>query len=182
MHRYVPTILALLCVVVLSCGCESSSSESPALTLTAQDNGRTVQMLNGEGLRVILCSEGDFTEASSIRDKIACESGFFNPDQFSNPLNVECHYETTAQEILQQIKPYADELEAFVSGVGTGGTLIGCGKRLKEAFPSIKIVAVEPSESPVLSGGNPGLHGIQGIGDGFVPSIPRTACRCRSQR
>lgn len=67
-------------------------------------------------------------------------------------------------------------IEAFVSGVGTGGTLIGCGKRLKEVFLKIKIVAVEPSESPVMSGGKHGSHRIQGIGDGFVSAIVSDAC------
>ncbi len=129
------------------------------------------EILEKLGAELILCSEGDFAEASRIRDKMAEESGYFNPDQFSNPLNVECHYSTTAQEILDQIRPYTDRVEAFVSGVGTGGTLVGCGERLKEAFPEIRIVAVEPAESPVLSGGMPGLHGIQGIGDGFVPAL-----------
>jgi cysteine synthase A len=95
----------------------------------------------------------------------------FNPDQFSNLLNAECHYKTTAQEILDQITTHSKGIDAFVSGVGTGGTLIGCGKRLREMFPKVKIVAVEPSESPVMSGGKPGIHGIQGIGDGFVPSL-----------
>ena len=123
------------------------------------------------GAKLILCSGGNFAEAARIRDEIAKNPGYFNPDQFSNPLNVECHYKTTAQEILDQIKSYSDNLCAFVSGVGTGGILIGCGKRLKEAFPEIKIVAVEPLESPVMTGGEPGLHGIQGIGDGFIPAI-----------
>lgn len=123
------------------------------------------------GAKLVFCTEGDFVEATKIRDKIASEPDHFNTDQFSNPLNVQCHYETTAQEILDQIKSYTVNIGAFVSGVGTGGTLIGCGKRLKKAFPKMKIVAVEPSESPVLSGGKPGLHGIQGIGDGFVPVI-----------
>jgi len=123
------------------------------------------------GAKLILCSEGNFAEAARIRDEIARNPGYFNPDQFSNPLNVECHYTTTAQEVLDQIKSYSDNIRAFVSGVGTGGTLIGCGKRLKEAFSEIKIVAVEPLESPVMTGGEPGLHGIQGIGDGFIPAI-----------
>ncbi|MFX0115679.1 MAG: PLP-dependent cysteine synthase family protein [Candidatus Hodarchaeota archaeon] len=129
------------------------------------------RILRKLGAELILCSEGNFAEALHIRDKMANEFGYFNPDQFSNPLNVECHYEITAQEILHQIRYCTDKIGAFVSGVGTGGTLIGCGKRLKEAFPALKIVAVEPSESSVLSGGDPGLHGIQGIGDGFIPVI-----------
>lgn len=129
------------------------------------------RILTELGAELILCSEGNFKEAANIRDEIATDPKYFNPDQFSNSLNVECHYRTTAQEILNQMKPHADVIDAFVSGVGTGGTIIGCGKRLKEVFPKIRIVAVEPTESPVMSGGAPGIHGIQGIGDGFIPAI-----------
>ncbi|UCD96303.1 MAG: cysteine synthase family protein [Candidatus Bathyarchaeota archaeon] len=121
--------------------------------------------------KLVLCSEGDFKEAASIRDRISQKPQYFNPDQFSNPLNAECHYHTTAQEILDQIPQCISRIDAFVSGVGTGGTLIGCGRRLRKAFPDIRIIAVEPSESPVMSGGTPGLHKIQGIGDGFVPEL-----------
>ena len=96
------------------------------------------------GAELILCSEeGSFAEAAQIRDKLAQENGYFNPDQFSNPLNVECHQKTTGQEILQQC---SDKVDAFVAGVGTGGTLIGVGKALKEINPDVKIVAVEPTE------------------------------------
>lgn len=136
------------------------------------------RILEKLGAELILCSEGDFVEAQMIRDRIAGDSKFFNPDQFSNPLNVECHYKTTAQEILNQIKRFSDDIRGFVCGVGTGGTLIGCGKRLKEVYPKIEIVAVEPSESPVLSGGKPGSHGIQGIGDGFIPTIVSCGASC----
>ncbi|MCW3981813.1 MAG: cysteine synthase family protein [Candidatus Bathyarchaeota archaeon] len=128
-------------------------------------------ILTNLGAKLILCSEGNFAEAMSIRDKIAEKPGYFSPDQFSNPLNAECHFRTTAQEILNQMKAYSESIGVFVSGVGTGGTLVGCGKRLKEVFPQIRIIAVEPAESPVMQGGKPGLHGIQGIGDGFVPDL-----------
>lgn len=134
------------------------------------------EVLTKLGAKLILCSEGNFAEAARIRDEIAENPAYFNPDQFSNPLNVECHYKTTAQEILEQIRPLETGIEAFVSGVGTGGTLIGCGKRFKEVFPQVKIIAVEPSESPVMSGGKPGVHGIQGIGDGFVPALVSDGC------
>src|SRR3989338_670700 len=125
------------------------------------------------GAELILCSEeGSFAEAAKIRDLMAMEKRYFNPDQFSNPLNVECHYRTTGQEILQQIKrDQIDSIDAFVAGVGTGGTLMGVGKALKEVYSNIYIAAVEPSESSVMSGGSPGLHKIQGIGDGFIPKI-----------
>lgn len=93
--------------------------------------------------------------------------GYFIPQQFENLANPEKHYETTAEEIYKDIP----ELDAFIAGVGTGGTLIGISKKLKKKNPNIKAIAVEPSSSPVLSGGNPGGHKIQGIGAGFVPSI-----------
>lgn len=85
--------------------------------------------------------------------------------QFDNADNVLAHYETTAEELFSDLPT----VDAFVAGVGTGGTVSGTGKRLKELRPSVEVVAVEPDESPVLSGGNPSPHGIQGIGAGFVP-------------
>lgn len=91
---------------------------------------------------------------------------YFLPQQFNNPANPAKHYETTAKEI---IADFGNSLDAFVSGVGTAGTLSGVGKRLREESPNTRIVAVEPADSPVLSGGEPGKHIIQGIGAGFVP-------------
>jgi cysteine synthase A len=102
---------------------------------------------------------------------MAKDPRYFNPDQFSNPLNVECHYRTTGQEIIAQIAKHSGSVDAFVAGVGTGGTLIGTGKALREKYGKTHIVAVEPSESAVMSGGKPGMHSIQGIGDGFIPAI-----------
>lgn len=90
------------------------------------------------------------------------------PMQFDNKDNVKIHAETTAQEIL---KDFPEGLDYIVTGVGTGGHITAVGKVLKEKFPKIKIIAVEPADSPVLSGGQPGPHPIQGIGTGFVPSI-----------
>lgn len=92
---------------------------------------------------------------------------YFVPQQFENIYNPQKHYETTAVEILKDIP----DLNAFVAGVGTGGTITGIGKRLKKEKKDIKIYAVEPSESPVLSGGKAGPHKIQGIGAGFIPKI-----------
>ncbi len=130
------------------------------------------QFIRDLGAKLLLCSkEGSFEEAAAIRDKIAQEPGYFNPDQFSNPLNVECHYQTTAQEILDQMRPLAPTIDAFVAGVGTGGTLIGVGNRLKAENPKVHVAAVEPSESAVMSGGEAGEHAIQGIGDGFIPEL-----------
>lgn len=93
--------------------------------------------------------------------------GYFMPQQFENFANSLKHYETTANEIYEDIK----DLDVFVAGVGTGGTLSGIAKRLKELNPNVKVVAVEPKSSPVISGGNPGAHKIQGIGAGFIPGI-----------
>jgi len=89
------------------------------------------------------------------------------PRQFDNPANVDCHRETTGKEILQQV----DKIGAFVAGVGTGGTLMGIAEALRKKFPDVKIVAVEPAESAVLSDGKAGVHKIQGIGPGFIPKI-----------
>lgn len=99
--------------------------------------------------------------------EIGSGDGYFIPQQFENLANPEKHYETTAEEIFNDIP----DLDAFVAGVGTGGTIVGISKNLKKKNPEIKAVAVEPASSPVLSGGNPGGHKIQGIGAGFVPSI-----------
>jgi len=93
---------------------------------------------------------------------------FFMPQQFKNPENPRIHRETTAQEILSQLD---GKIDAFVAGVGTGGTITGVGEVLKKKIGGVKIVAVEPASSPVLSGGNPGPHKIQGIGAGFVPEV-----------
>lgn len=95
------------------------------------------------------------------------EYGYFMPQQFENIANPEKHYATTAQEIYEDI----NDLDVFVAGVGTGGTVSGIAKRLKELNPNVKVVAVEPKSSPVISGGNPGAHKIQGIGAGFIPGI-----------
>ncbi|MFS0656685.1 cysteine synthase A [Bacillus sp. 179-C3.3 HS] len=104
-------------------------------------------------------------------EELAQEHGYFMPQQFNNEANAEIHRRTTGKEILEQ---FDGELDAFIAGVGTGGTITGAGEVLKEAIPSIQLYAVEPTDSPVLSGGKPGPHKIQGIGAGFVPSILNT--------
>ena len=95
---------------------------------------------------------------------------YFMPQQFSNPANPEIHRRTTALELLKQFK----RIDALVSGVGTGGTITGVGEVLKDKMKDIKIFAVEPAASPVLSGGQPGYHKIQGIGAGFIPEVLNT--------
>ena len=120
-------------------------------------------MLRLYGAELIEVEDGNFDGAIALRDKLSEENNWFNPKQFSNPLNIEAHYTGTGVEILHQ---HTNPICAFVDGTGTGGTLMGTSKYIKEFHPQMKVVAVEPAESPVMSGGSPGLHGIQGIGDG----------------
>src|SRR5690554_1153119 len=99
---------------------------------------------------------------------LTIDNGYYMPGQFINKANVEAHYRTTAEEIWRDMEGRVD---VFVAGVGTGGTISGVGKRLKELNPEISIVAVQPEKSPVLTGGEPSSHGIQGIGANFIPQI-----------
>lgn len=100
---------------------------------------------------------------------IANEKNSFMPSQFTNPANVKTHIMTTAKEICEDFED--NGLDYLITGVGTGGHITGCAKVFKQYFSGIKVIAVEPSDSPVLSGGNPGSHAIQGIGAGFIPEI-----------
>ncbi|MFG1503492.1 cysteine synthase A [Halobacteriovorax sp. ZH5_bin.2] len=109
--------------------------------------------------------KGAIEKAQEICDQ---ESNSWMPMQFDNPSNVDVHRDTTAKEILEDIDGSIDYL---ITGVGTGGHITGVSEVLKEKFSSLKVIAVEPSDSPVLSGGDPGPHPIQGIGAGFVPSV-----------
>jgi len=113
-------------------------------------------------------SMGGMDEAVELARRIARERGAFMPQQFSNPANPEIHRRTTAEEIWRDT---AGQVDAFVCGVGTGGTITGVGQVLKERRPGVHVVAVEPAASAVLSGGPPGPHKIQGIGAGFVPEV-----------
>jgi cysteine synthase A len=112
--------------------------------------------------------EGMTGAVFAAEELVAKNQNYFMPQQFNNPANPEVHRRTTAEEILRDTDGRVD---AFVAGVGTGGTITGVGEVLKQRLPSVLVVAVEPTRSPVLAGGKPGLHGIQGIGASFVPSV-----------
>lgn len=127
-------------------------------------------LLSSYGAQLVLTAawegmKGAIKEAESI---VAQNPAYFMPDQFSNPANPAIHRRTTAVEIWDALN---GKIDAFVAAVGTGGTITGCGEVFKEHNPRIKIIAVEPAGSPVLSGGDPGPHKIQGIGAGFIPKV-----------
>ena len=136
---------------------ESMSSER--VSLLASYGAQLVLTPAAEGMK------GSIREAAQI---VAQHPSCFMPDQFSNPANPAAHRLTTAVEIWESLD---GQFDAFVAGVGTGGTITGCGEVFKERNPHIQIIAVEPSGSPILSGGPPGPHKIQGIGAGFIPQV-----------
>jgi len=137
------------------------------------------EIIKSYGAKIHFVKEGCVTCAVNIAKKLSKKKGYFMPNQFSNPLNIEENEKILGQEILQQVK----NIEAFVAGVGTGGTLIGVGKAIKKKYPKTKLFAVEPNECPVISESGIGplkgvpkssicrMHKIEGIGDGFVPKI-----------
>ncbi|WP_066059195.1 cysteine synthase A [Robertmurraya korlensis] len=126
-------------------------------------------LLRAYGAELVL-TPGPEGMGGAIRkaEELAKENGYFMPQQFKNLSNPEVHRRTTGKEIVEQM---SEGLDAFVAGIGTGGTITGAGQVLKQNFDNVKIYAVEPVDSPVLSGGKPGPHKIQGIGAGFVPDI-----------
>lgn len=134
------------------------------LTMPSSMSVERSKLAEAYGAEVIRTTENALQGAVDKAKELAKKDGYFMPDQFSNPANIKAHYETTGVEILNEITP-----DAFIAGVGTGGTVTGVGKRLKENNENVKIYAIEPAESPLLSGGKASGHKIQGIGGNFVP-------------
>jgi len=148
-----------------------SAARGYRLTLTMPDSMSLERrmLLTAYGAELVLTPAAEGMKGAMAKAReIAEEKGGFQTVQFDNPANVDIHYRTTGPEIERDTD---GRLDAVVIGVGTGGTLGGTGRYLKEKVAGIKVVAVEPADSPVLSGGSPGPHKIQGIGAGFVPSI-----------
>lgn len=133
-------------------------------------------LLRAYGADLVLTpgAEGMKGAISRAEELLAENPHYFMPQQFKNQANVDIHRRTTGPEIVEAIQAHDGKLDAFIAGVGTGGTITGTGEVLKKHFPGIRVYAVEPTASPVLSGGKPGPHKIQGIGAGFVPDILNT--------
>ncbi|WP_136603344.1 PLP-dependent cysteine synthase family protein [Salinigranum halophilum] len=130
------------------------SSKSPERRGIMKAYGATIELV-----------DGDISAAKDRADELEAE-GMYQLRQFENPANPDAHYRTTGPEIIEQVGDR--EIDAFVAGVGTGGTISGTGRRLREAFPDMEVVAVEPADNAVLSGGEPGVDDFQGMGPGFV--------------
>ncbi len=147
---------------------------SIVLTMSEAMTVERRRLLEAYGAELVLTpAEKGMKGAIAKSDELLASSKeYFKPDQFGNPANPQAHRRTTAKEILKQMG--TKKIDAFVAGVGTGGTIMGVGEVLRKKFKDITIYAVEPSASPVLSGGQPGPHPIQGIGAGFVPAILNT--------
>ncbi|MBI1993713.1 MAG: cysteine synthase A [Deltaproteobacteria bacterium] len=129
-------------------------------------------LLSAYGARLILTpdTKGMGGAIRKAEELLLEHPDYFMPQQFNNPANPEIHRRTTAVELLKQFK----SIDAFVAGVGTGGTITGVGEVLKENMKGVRVYAVEPAASPVISGGEPGYHKIQGIGAGFIPAVLNT--------
>jgi cysteine synthase A len=134
---------------------------------TMSDERRSLLMAYGAELILTPDTKGMHGAIHKAEELLNEHPEYFMPQQFNNPANPDAHRRTTAQELLRQF----DRIDAFVAGVGTGGTITGVGQVLRAKMPEIQIFAVEPESSPVLSGGEPDFHDIQGIGAGFVPEI-----------
>ncbi|MEK5059887.1 cysteine synthase A [Paenibacillus sp. FSL H7-0326] len=130
-------------------------------------------LLRAYGAELVLTpgSEGMNGAVKKAEEIVQENPNYFMAEQFKNQANVKIHRETTGPEIVEAISSIGGTLDAFVAGIGTGGTITGAGEVLKQEYPDIKIVAVEPAASPILAGGTPGPHKIQGIGANFIPEI-----------
>lgn len=138
------------------------------LTMPSSASQERIDLMKAYGAQVILTpAQLSINGAKREAKRLADEHGYIYLEQFSNPNNPKAHMKTTAQEIKSDFQ----QLDYIVAGVGTGGTVTGLGKILKSHYEQLKIIAVEPKESPVLSGGMPGPHAIAGIGAGFIPDI-----------
>ena len=140
------------------------------LTMPDDVGMERITLLRGYGAQVVLTHRLAFMQGAidKAEEILAEHPDYFMPQQFRNPANPETHRKMTAQEILRIV---GTELDALVVGIGTGGTATGTGEAIKQQIEHLKLFAVEPADSPVLSGGKPGLHKIQGIGAGFIPEV-----------
>lgn len=152
--------------------CAIAAAKGYSMTIVMPDTMSVERrmLMAAYGAKVVLSpgNEG-MSGVLALAAKLAKEAGnAFIPGQFTNPANPKAHYETTGPEIWRDTD---GKVDIFVAGIGTGGTVTGIGRYLKEQNANIQIVGVEPAKSPVLSGGTPGAHGIQGIGAGFIPEV-----------